>query len=130
MRIDSATTRNLPTRQHSVYPLCSETLRLGSRHPAQVINIQTLNVELINEDALRFKGISSRSEFTRTLQILEGFKRHSPFVVGFYPRLFQGSVYRRIARCEIHFPKAFVRRLYNFEEPMMLELTTMCGYTY
>lgn len=62
-----------------MYPLCSETLRLGSRHPAQVINIQTLNVELINEDALRFKGISSRSEFTRTLQILVGFERHFAF---------------------------------------------------
>jgi len=69
-----------------MYPLCSETLRLRSRLSAQVINIQTLNVELINEDALRFKGISSRSEFTRTLQILEGFEQHSPFVAGFYPR--------------------------------------------
>lgn len=79
-------TGNLPTKQRFMYPcICSETRRLGPRHSAQVINIQTLNVELINEDALRFKGISSR-EFTRTSQIPEGFERHSPFVAGFYLR--------------------------------------------
>lgn len=88
LRIDSTTTGNLPTRQRFMYPLCSETLRLGPRHSAQVINIQTLNVELISEGALRFKGISSR-EFTRTLQIPEGSERHSPFVIGFHPRPFR-----------------------------------------